>query len=143
MEILDKVIFYHIEKAIKSYRQFAQNQIKNNGLTMTIDQWLVLKVIQDYPEIQLNELALKVFKDKASITRIVDLLAKHKYLTKQHHPDDGRRVILHVTKTGNIEMEKVNKVVLKNRKQALQNISQKELEVTTKTLMKITANCTE
>lgn len=45
MEMLDKVNFYHIEKAIKSYRQYGQSQIKNAGLNVTIDQWLVLKIV--------------------------------------------------------------------------------------------------
>lgn len=83
MEILDDVIFYHIEKAIKSYRQFAQSRIKLAGYTMTIDQWLILKVLIDEPDIQLNELAVKVFKDSASVTRIIILLEKGKFIKSQ------------------------------------------------------------
>lgn len=47
---LDELVFYTIEKAIKSYRQFAQRQIKEQGLDITVDQWLILKTISEHPE---------------------------------------------------------------------------------------------
>ncbi|MBC7862366.1 MAG: MarR family transcriptional regulator, partial [Bacteroidia bacterium] len=71
MEKLESVFFYHLEKAIKSYRQFAQNKLNSNALTITIDQWLVLKVLSDNQDITQTELAERVFKDKASVTRII------------------------------------------------------------------------
>ncbi|MBK7428689.1 MAG: hypothetical protein IPI60_17560 [Saprospiraceae bacterium] len=37
MEKLEKVFFYHLEKAIKSYRQFAQSQLKKTAFTL---QWI-------------------------------------------------------------------------------------------------------
>lgn len=141
--MLDKVIFYDIEKAIKSYRQYAQTKIKNAGLNMTIDQWLVLKVIQDEPDIQLQELAVKVFKDKASITRIIALLEKSKYLVKSSHKQDCRRLFLKITKTGEKAMEQVNNIVLKNRKHALKGISEKNIAVTSSTLKHIAKNCAD
>ncbi|MBX3163159.1 MAG: MarR family transcriptional regulator [Bacteroidetes bacterium] len=141
MEMLDKVIFYHIEKAIKSYRQYAQTQIKQAGLNITIDQWLVLKTIQDEPDIQFQELAVKVFKDKASITRIIALLEKSKYLAKSSHSQDGRRLFLKITKTGEKAMEQVSNIVLKNREHALRGISEKDIAGTTTTLKHIAKNC--
>ena len=50
MENLNSVIFYNIEEAIKTYRMYAQNQLKINQLKITIDQWLVLKCLKESPK---------------------------------------------------------------------------------------------
>ncbi len=74
MENLDEVIFYRLESAIKTYRQLAQKNITLSGLDMTVDQWLIMKVVLENGELKQNEIAEKVFKDAASVTRIIDLL---------------------------------------------------------------------
>lgn len=76
MENLDLIFFYHLDKAIKTYRQFAQEKLKENGFDITIDQWLVLKAVSENQDINHNDLADAVFKDKASVTRIIELLVK-------------------------------------------------------------------
>ena len=50
-EKLDNIVFYLIEKAIKTYRQFAQRNITKAHFDITIDQWLVLKTLQENPSI--------------------------------------------------------------------------------------------
>src|SRR6218665_55699 len=90
MEKLNATFFYHLETAIKSYRQHAQAQLNENRLDITVDQWLVLKTISDYPEITQKELAENVFKDQASITRIVDLLVKRGYISRKPNSDNRR-----------------------------------------------------
>ena len=80
MEKLEEIIFYTMEKAIKSYRQLAQRNINQSGLDITIDQWLVMKALQSNTSVKQNELATAVFKDAASVTRIIDMLISKKYL---------------------------------------------------------------
>src|ERR1700742_1409145 len=91
MEKLDQIFFYSLEKTIKSYRQFAQRNMLKQGFDLTIDQWLVLKSIIDKPGATQNEIAEDVFKDFASVTRIIDLLVKKGYLSREMHPEDRRR----------------------------------------------------
>ena len=61
MENLSSVIFYNIEEAIKTYRMYAQKQLKTNQFNITIDQWLVLKCLKENPKSTQIELAVKVF----------------------------------------------------------------------------------
>lgn len=141
MEKLDSIIFYSIDRAIKSYRQYAQKQIKKAGLEITIDQWLVIKNIIEKPGITQSEIAERSFKDNASVTRIIDLLVKSGYLERNSNEADRRRYVLEVTKKGHKIMEDVMAVVLKNREKALEGIAQKDLEVATRVLKKIGNNC--
>ena len=141
MDQLNTVIFYSIEKAIKTYRQFAQKQLKDAGLKITIDQWLIIKSIMDNPEISQQEIAEKVFKDNASVTRIIELLVKAKYLKRTVNKEDKRRSNLIVTTEGEDIIDKVYAVVLNNREIALKGIKKNEIDIASKVLNSIISNC--
>jgi len=141
MENLNSVIFYNIEEAIKTYRMYAQNQLKINQLKITIDQWLVLKCLKENPKSTQIELAEKVFKDNASITRIIDLLVKADFLHRETNPKDRRKTILKITQSGQKILAAVYKIILKNREKALENISLEEIKTVNTILKKISFNC--
>ncbi len=90
MERLEDVIFYTLDKAIKTYRQFAQRRLNEAGYDISVDQWLVLQAISETPGISQLEIAERVFKDAASITRIIDLLINKNYLQRESHSIDRR-----------------------------------------------------
>ncbi len=141
MENIEQVIFYKLEKAIRAYRQFAQRQIKTAGFAITIDQWLTMKNILEHPGIKQQDLAENVFKDNASITRIIDLLVKANYLKRKVHQEDRRRTELTVTASGEKIVEEVSTVVLENRRQALKGVDPDELQTIAGIVKKITENC--
>lgn len=141
MEKISSVIFYSMDQSIRTYRMFAQKRLKDNGLKITIDQWLVLKTINENPDIAQNELADMVFKDNASVTRIIELLVKSDYLERQTDQNDRRKSVLKITKLGSKTIEKVYQVVQENRKIALTGINQAELEIVDRVLKKISRNC--
>ena len=140
MERIEDVLFYTIDKSIKSYRQFAQKRIKEAGLSITIDQWLILKNIQENPQINQYELSRKVFKDSASVTRIIDLLVKSDLLEREIHEQDRRKKSLSVTQKGQETLAEVQQIVLRNRAQALKGIETKELESMKRNLQQIIYN---
>jgi MarR family transcriptional regulator for hemolysin len=141
METLNSIFFYNLDKAIKSYRQFAQAKLKQNGHDITVDQWIVLRSIVDKGDISQNELAEIVFKDKASVTRIIVSLIRKKYLMKNAHPKSNRRNLLLPTSRGKKLLIDIRPHVLQNRKKALEHISSKELIVAERVLKRIASNC--
>lgn len=141
MEKLERVIFYSLDKSIKTYRQFAQRRFTESGLDITIDQWLVLNAIQEKPDISQLEIAEKVFKDAASVTRIIDLLIKKSYLKRETHNSDRRRFSLNLTEEGKTLLKNMSTVVEQNRAKALQGIHEKELFQMRQTLNLIIDNC--
>jgi MarR family transcriptional regulator, transcriptional regulator for hemolysin len=141
MEKLEEIIFYTLEKSIKKYRQFAQNNIDKNGFDITIDQWLVLKTIQENDEISQQKIAEMVFKDLASVTRIIELLVKKNYLTRNINEQDRRRFKLDITNDGKKVIEDIYPLVISNRKQALNDISTDEIVKLKHQLEKIINNC--
>lgn len=62
-----------------------------------MDQWLVLKNLNENERLSQTELAHLVFKDHPTLTRIVDILCKKGYLERVQHPEDRRSYQLHLT----------------------------------------------
>jgi MarR family transcriptional regulator, transcriptional regulator for hemolysin len=141
MENLDEVIFYTLEKSIKVYRKFAQNQILKNGYDITIDQWLVLKTLQENKHLSQNQIAELVFKDFASITRIIELLVKKNYIHRKINTADRRKFELEISDEGNKIIENIYPIILENRKQALTGLATEELIDLKTQLEKLITNC--
>lgn len=142
-EKLSSIIFYALEKSIKSYRQFAQNRIKEAGFDITIDQWMVLKTLSENSEVTQQQIGALVFKDYASITRIIELLVQKHYIARSSHKEDRRRFYLVITAKGKKILQQLQPVISKNRSIALKGISEKEIYNLRAYLDAITSNCTE
>lgn len=141
MEKLDTIIFYSIDRAIRSYRQYAQQRLKEEGLAMTIDQWLIIKCILENPKITQNEISDRVFKDSASVTRIITLLVNAKYVKRKINKTDRRRSLLQVTELGEQIIKSVDKIAKANRLIALENIDPEEMNIAHKVMDQISINC--
>lgn len=126
---------------MRSYRQFAQSELKRHGFTITIDQWLIIKCLLENPEMSQIEISERVFKDNASVTRIIELLVKAKYVSRKVNKQDRRRSLLTVTKLGEETIEAVNKLVLVYRAKALNGVSLEEINNTMRIMTIISENC--
>ncbi|TND08666.1 MAG: regulatory protein MarR [Bacteroidetes bacterium] len=143
MKKLEQVYFYHLEKAIKTYRQFAQQQIRKKGYTITVDQWLLLKAIEENPGINQNALSEMVFKDKASVARIIELLVSEGYLARSTQASGGSRSRITLTAPGKKIIRKILPVIMQNRETALNKIPRTDISVSEKVLKSIIKNCTD
>lgn len=143
MEKLNATIFFQLDRAIKSYRQFAQKRLNEKGFSITIDQWLVLKTILDHEDISQNEIAEHIFKDKASVTRIIDLLISKGYLKRETSVTNRRRVELTITKAGKDIIDAILPTIRSNRKTALTHCGEDELATMNNVLLKIIQNCSK
>ncbi|SHM91527.1 MarR family winged helix-turn-helix transcriptional regulator [Mucilaginibacter sp. OK098] len=123
-ENLNDILFYSLERAIKSYRQFAQRQLVKHGFNITIDQWLVLKTLHDNPEQTQHQVAETIFKDYASVTRIIELLVEKQYLVRTMHAADRRRFSLTLTENAVKLLDNMQPVIDQNRSLALKDINE-------------------
>lgn len=138
---LQDVLFYSLESASKAYRRFAQARLYAAGIDITIDQWLVLKTIHESPDVTLQQVGTAVFKDFASVTRIVQLLERKGLLRRKPHPNDGRRSELVLTSSGESVIRTVEPIAQANRRQALEGIDAEQVARLRAVLKRITENC--
>ncbi|MBK6523880.1 MAG: MarR family transcriptional regulator [Bacteroidia bacterium] len=141
MQKLNEIFFYQLEKAIKSYRRYVQARFKDQGFGITVDQWLVLKALSENTKLTQSDLAELVFKDKASMTRLIELLVLKKLVQRAAHETSRRRFKLTITDKGNELITQITPLVKDNRKHGLHGISFAELQATEQTLKKIIDNC--
>jgi DNA-binding MarR family transcriptional regulator len=133
-------VFYSIEQAIKEYRKYAQGQISKAVPKITLDQVLVLILINNdkYSQTELSQL---LFKDFASLTRMIELLVKNGFLTRSVSKNDRRRNSLKLTPKGKESLEILRPIIFQNRINALNTITDQEIENLKLVLNKITNNC--
>lgn len=141
VEKLDSIIFYKIDRAIRTYRQFAQARLKALGHQITIDQWLVIKCLIENPRIQQNEISELVFKDAASVNRMINLLVESKYLKRKINKSDRRKMDILVTKKAMDAIDEMDKIIPDNRAVALDGLTLEEMQVATKVMIQIASNC--
>lgn len=136
---LEDVLYYLLEKTNKVIRRYSQVRFSEAGLEITVDQWLVLKKISDSERITQIELANAIFKDRASITRILDLLLEKK-LVRKDAGSDRRAYELTLTAAGEKFMEQAMMIVRSVRKKGMESIPDKEQEQLRSSLQKIINN---
>ncbi|UOQ96330.1 MarR family winged helix-turn-helix transcriptional regulator [Hymenobacter sp. 5317J-9] len=139
--MLNSILFYSLDKAIRSYRRMAQANIDRAGLDITVDQWLVLQVVLEHDDLTQQEIAERVFKDQASVARMLALLLKRGLLLGIPLPNDGRRTRLRVSETGHRILDAVEPIILANRTVALAGIDEAELTALRQVLERIALNC--
>lgn len=133
---LEDVLYYLIEKTNKVIRRYSQIRFIEAGIEITVDQWLLLKKISDSERITQIELANALFKDRASITRILVLLLE-KRLVRKEAGADKRAYELTLTTNGQRFMEQALVIVKSVRRKGMETMNAKEQEQLRNSLQKI------
>jgi MarR family transcriptional regulator, transcriptional regulator for hemolysin len=127
-EKLEDVLYYLIDKTNKVARRYSQEAFVKAGYDITVDQWLVLKKIWDSEQINQAELAAALFKDTASITRILQILVRKKLIKKDLKEGDRRHFLLSLTSKGEQFYKQVLVLVKTMRMQGVSDFSDSEKE---------------
>ena len=137
---LDEVYFFLLERTVRQFRKFSKEQLGKRGVEISSEQWVILKRVSEQEGINQKEIANLTYKDPASVTRMVDLMAKKGWIERQPIEGDRRAYGLHLTKAGKDFVKKMIPAAQELRAMGLSGISQKELENLKKTLNKIYEN---
>lgn len=114
IEISSQTVFYTVENAIKYDRKFAQKNISNSIRDMTDDQALGLQFLSKHPELTQNEIAELIFRDKASMTRMINTMVKNKCLRRDTNHQDHRRYKFEITSEGEEILVKLPSLISNN-----------------------------
>ncbi|WP_167855515.1 MarR family winged helix-turn-helix transcriptional regulator [Hymenobacter fodinae] len=136
-----QTVLYTLEQAIKAYRKLCQHNLDAVADDLTVDQALTLIVLEKYPALSQQQIAELVFKDKASITRIIELLTQKGLLTRDIHPQDRRKFALSITTQGKHILAHLADTIALNQQTALAGLADEEIRQFHQTLQKIIANC--
>ncbi|MDR2951382.1 MAG: MarR family winged helix-turn-helix transcriptional regulator [Dysgonomonas sp.] len=120
------------------YRNF-----RREGLDITPEQWTVLAFLWREDGVTQQTLCNSTFKDKPSMTRLLDNLAKQNLVYRNASTSDRRSNLIYLTDAGKAIKEKANKAVYETMDSALAGIDEEGLKQVRTLLAAVFGNISE
>jgi len=99
-----------------------QKKFNQAGLNLTIEQWSVLYHLWKEDGISQQQLCDATFRDKPSMTRLVDNLEKLKLVKRSAAKDDRRKKIVSLTPTAMLLQEQSMELANQTLNEALEKV---------------------
>ncbi|MFB5944367.1 MarR family winged helix-turn-helix transcriptional regulator [Albibacterium profundi] len=109
-------------------KQYAQLQFNQGNYGVTVDQWIVLKNLNESDNITQKELAKLCGKDQPTLTRILDLLVKKEFVSRVMHEQDRRSFIVRLTDKGRTKVKEMTPYVKDIRMKAWENLEESDFK---------------
>ena len=117
-----------------------QKNFRQEGITITIEQWSVLYHLWKQDGISQQQLCLATFRDKPSITRLLDNLEKLGMVVRKPSPSDKRSKLIMLTASANSLQEKTMRIAATTLNEALEGVAATDLESAKKVLQQVYDN---
>lgn len=119
----------------KLYRNF-----KTAGLEVTPEQWTILVYLSDQDGVSQQELCNAIYKDKPSMTRLIDNMERQEWVARVMNKQDRRTNHIYLTRYGREVANRTRLIALRTLREALQGLTIEELNVSQEVLRKIFSN---
>jgi DNA-binding MarR family transcriptional regulator len=116
-------------KASTAIARRLQKKFNVAGLHITIEQWSVLYHLWKQEGISQQELCNATFRDKPSITRLVDNLEKLNLVKRVASENDRRINLIYLTKQSQRLQEETMRIADETLNEALQTVPPERIEV--------------
>lgn len=117
-----------------------QKNFRNKGIGITVEQWSLLYHLWKKDGLTQQELCHKTFKNKPSITRLIDNLEKQQLVKRNSLKEDKRKKIICLTKLGKQLQLPTKHLAEITLNEALKNISIHEINIVKQVLQKVYDN---
>jgi DNA-binding MarR family transcriptional regulator len=117
-----------------------QKNFKQAGIEITIEQWSVLYHLWKQDGLTQQDLCKQSFRDKPSITRLVDNLEKLKLVKRVPSKDDRRINLVYLTETSRKLQDETMEMASQTLNEALEGVSDSDIEVCKAVLQKVYEN---
>jgi MarR family transcriptional regulator for hemolysin len=138
--IIENIPLFLIDQTSKLAKQHSQKEFDSAKLGITVDQWVLLKILDENPNISQTILANKSLRDPASITRTLDLLQKKELVLREAISDDRRQFNINLSTNGKKFVAEHMPMISKLRLQSISGLSKSELDNLRTILLKIQNN---
>ncbi len=117
-----------------------QKNFRNAGLDITIEQWTILYHLWKEDCLSQQELCNRTYRDKPSITRLIDNLERQKLLKRASHKNDRRINLVCLTDAGRALQDVTLALANETMDEALQDVKREDIETVKKVLQKVYDN---
>ena len=127
-------------KASTAIARRLQKNFKQAGLDITIEQWSVLYHLWKEDGISQQQLCESTFRDKPSITRLVDNLEKLKMVKRVPSKDDRRINMIYLTPEAQNLQEQSMQLANQTLNEALVGVTHGQIEIAKEVLQQVYEN---
>jgi DNA-binding MarR family transcriptional regulator len=127
-------------KASTAIARRLQKNFKDASIEITIEQWSVLYHLWKEEGQSQQQLCAATFRDKPSITRLVDNLEKSKLVKRVASKNDRRSNHIFLTKEGKILEQKTMEVANRTLNEALKGVTNGQIEIAKEVLQMVYDN---
>ena len=131
---IDSSLGFVVNRTAYMFRQHLQQAFRAQNHSTTPEEFAVLRVLWKKDGRRQGELANYSFKDRTTITRLIDGLVQKKLVERKTDDADRRAVCTWLTKKGKALETELVPIAHELVTRATQNVSSKELETTLRTL---------
>jgi DNA-binding MarR family transcriptional regulator len=117
-----------------------QKNFRAAGLDITIEQWSILYHLWKEDCLSQQELCNRTFRDKPSITRLIDNLEKQKLVKRVSSSEDKRINMVCLTDAARSLQEKTLEIANETMDEALIGVNREEIEMVKNVLQKVYDN---
>ena len=93
-------VYFQVEKTYRKMRQGLIQTLQQAEAPITLDQWMVLKMVKEHQGISQINLADALNKEAPSVTRMVDVLMRLALIEREVNREDRRKYHLVLTEKG-------------------------------------------
>lgn len=137
---LERVVMFQIDKTVKISKIYSQREFDSMNLGITVDQWVLLKIIHENGGISQKELAEISYRDPASITRTLNLLEKKGLVFRKTIPENKRQHEVFLSRKGREFIEEHLPMIVRHRAKSLSGFSREEIQSLLEMLDRIQTN---
>ena len=117
-----------------------QKSFTSAGHRITVEQWLLLVNLRNRDGQLHQELADNTYKDKTTVTRLLDGLEKKGLVERVAGEADRRQKRISITGKGQELLKALGPLALETQSRSLQGIDPEELEICRNVLLKVYGN---
>ena len=134
------IVLPWVGKTAKMMAIFITDKFKQHGLDLTLEQMIILKILQDKDGCPQNDLALVTERHKASLTRLLATMEKKNLVARIPDKSDKRVNRVYLTKTGHQYFQSTVPIMLETMKEIQEGLNEEEIRITIGALQKIQNN---
>lgn len=114
--------------SIYKARVLSKNKLqrKLKQYEITAEQWNIINKVYSNEGYNQKDLAKRCLKDRAALTRILDLLGKKGFIERKISPNDRREFLVCLTEKGRELYNEILPIVAENTKENFENFSDEE-----------------
>ena len=127
-------------KASTAIARRLQKNFKQATVDITIEQWSVLYHLWKQDGLSQQQLCDATFRDKPSITRLVDNLEKLKLVKRVPSKDDRRMNMIYLSQEAVDLQEKTMELANQTLNEALEGVTIEQIEIAKQVLQKVYDN---